>query len=145
MCLLVELKSHTCDQDSRMASPRCYLGVMGLTLCEILQTCLKRNQRATNHDECAPDFQELRGSSGQFTHMRRQQKCAGACGVPGEKGGSPSGERESSPKRCCGVRLILGEVEAGTGKDHHGQLCRAPRASQERGEPPWAEENPGWG
>lgn len=114
----MELKSHTCDKDSRMPSPRGYLGVMGLTLCEILQTCLKRNQRATNHDKCAPGFQELRGSSGQFKHMRRKQKCAGACGVPGEKGGRPSREKESSPKS----RLILGEVEAGTGKDHHGQL-----------------------
>ena len=107
MCLIVELKSHTCDKDSRMPSPRGYLGVMGLTLCEILQTCLKRNQRATNHDKCAPGFQELRGSSRQLKHMRRKQKCAGACGVPGEKGSRPSREKESSPKLCWGCKTYF--------------------------------------
>ena len=103
----VELKSHTCDKDSRMASPRCYLGVMGLTLCEILQTCFKRNERAMNYDKCAPDFQELRGSSRQFKHMRWKQKCAGAFVVPGEKEGSPLREQESSPKQCWGCKAYF--------------------------------------
>ena len=89
-------------------------------------------------------FRNSEAAAGSLNTWGESRSVQGPVGSLVRREVAPQGKRRAPPSRVGGVRLILGEVEAGTGKDHHGQLWRALRANQVRGEPLWAEEKPGW-